>query len=689
MRYRGQAFELADRGRRRPGPGRARRALRRRARAPLRLPRPRRRGRAGHDPRGPGRPGPGAAPGGRGERRGSSAAGARARFDGEWVEAEVLRGEPEPGIEAAGRASSSCPRRRWCSRRGWERRGGRRRNDRRRAGGPGRDGARRGDRAGAGRARRDSPPAAVAGRRAADRRRPGRAGRRLPVAGRARRRRATRPRSGCSAAATLIAPTDVLTAAHCVVGLDPATISTSSRAASSSSDPAGSSGSTIARYSAASRQADVALDRARASRSRSSRWPSRPRRTPRCSRPGTPAHGDRLGDDARRTAGTGPTTCARSRSRSSPTRPASAAYDGESAEASSPGSRSAPAPQGRDSCSGDSGGPLLVRDDAGRTAPGRRRRATGAAAARARFPGVYAEVPALLDFIADPDPVYAPVPERGRGEDRRHSRVGKRLRCATGPLDRRGRSSSDYALVRRAIGRRPREPRADTSSPGPKLAGKRVDLHRDRGRTTAAIVSLISFGVRIHGKGRSDGGLDPVTLQVMIGGLRAACDEMGAVLIRSAHSANIKERHDCSTALFDADGELVMQAEHIPVHLGSMPEAVGAVLGEEHAPGDLWVLNDPYRGGTHLPDITLISPVFAGADDGRRAARVLGEPRPPRRHRRPDAGRDAGGLAHARGGGRRDPADPGGRGRSRGVRRARCETRRSGSPTCAPSAPRT
>ena len=67
---------------------------------------------------------------------------------------------------------------------------------------------------------------------------------------------------------------------------------------------------------------------------------------------------------------------------------------------------------------------------------------------------------------------------------------------------------------------------------------------------------------------------------------------MGAVLIRSAHSANIKERRDCSTALFDADGELVMQAEHIPVHLGSMPEAVAAVLGEEHRPGDAL---DPQR----------------------------------------------------------------------------------------------
>ena len=109
-------------------------------------------------------------------------------------------------------------------------------------------------------------------------------------------------------------------------------------------------------------------------------------------------------------------------------------------------------------------------------------------------------------------------------------------------------------------------------------------------------------------------GLDPVTLQVMIGGLRAACDEMGATLIRSAYSANIKERHDCSTALFDARGELAMQAEHIPVHLGSMPDAVAAVLDEEHRAGDAWILNDPYRGGTHLPDVTLISPVFAGAE---------------------------------------------------------------------------
>jgi len=110
--------------------------------------------------------------------------------------------------------------------------------------------------------------------------------------------------------------------------------------------------------------------------------------------------------------------------------------------------------------------------------------------------------------------------------------------------------------------------------------------------------------------------IDPILLQVLVGALRAACDEMGAILVRAAHSANIKERRDCSTALFDAAGELVMQAEHIPVHLGSMPDAVAAVLAEEQRQGDLWILNHPYRGGTRLPDITLISPIFAPAEDG-------------------------------------------------------------------------
>jgi N-methylhydantoinase B len=98
---------------------------------------------------------------------------------------------------------------------------------------------------------------------------------------------------------------------------------------------------------------------------------------------------------------------------------------------------------------------------------------------------------------------------------------------------------------------------------------------------------------------------------VATGALRAACEEMGAVLVRAAHSANIKERRDCSTALFDPEGQMVMQAEHIPVHLGAMPAAVRAVLGEDHEDGVPWILNDPFAGGTHLPDITVITPVLA------------------------------------------------------------------------------
>src|SRR5947208_16071541 len=87
---------------------------------------------------------------------------------------------------------------------------------------------------------------------------------------------------------------------------------------------------------------------------------------------------------------------------------------------------------------------------------------------------------------------------------------------------------------------------------------------------------------------------------------------MGAVLVRSAFSANIKERRDCSTALFDERGRMVAQAEHIPVHLGAMPDAVAAVTQHDPAFGEVWALNDPYTGGTHLPDITLVSRTGVG-----------------------------------------------------------------------------
>jgi N-methylhydantoinase B len=103
-----------------------------------------------------------------------------------------------------------------------------------------------------------------------------------------------------------------------------------------------------------------------------------------------------------------------------------------------------------------------------------------------------------------------------------------------------------------------------------------------------------------------------IELQIIGSALRAVAEEMGAALVRSAFSANIKERRDCSTALFAADGRMVAQAEHIPVHLGAMPDAVAAVRAHDPGPTDVYILNDPYTGGTHLPDITLVSRTALG-----------------------------------------------------------------------------
>jgi N-methylhydantoinase B len=102
---------------------------------------------------------------------------------------------------------------------------------------------------------------------------------------------------------------------------------------------------------------------------------------------------------------------------------------------------------------------------------------------------------------------------------------------------------------------------------------------------------------------------DPVDLEVVRNRLEGVAEEMGEVLIRGAYSPNITERRDCSTALFDATGRMIAQAEHIPVHLGAMPEAVAAVREEDPKPGDVFVLNDPFTGGTHLPDVTLVAPI--------------------------------------------------------------------------------
>ena len=109
--------------------------------------------------------------------------------------------------------------------------------------------------------------------------------------------------------------------------------------------------------------------------------------------------------------------------------------------------------------------------------------------------------------------------------------------------------------------------------------------------------------------------LDPAALQVLISRLTGVAEEMGAVLRRAAFSPNIKERADCSAALFTPEGEMLVQAEHIPVHLGSMPASVRAAIdafGAGIRPDDQVVVNDPFAGGTHLNDVTLVAPCFAG-----------------------------------------------------------------------------
>ncbi|MFX1539977.1 MAG: hydantoinase B/oxoprolinase family protein [Promethearchaeota archaeon] len=105
-----------------------------------------------------------------------------------------------------------------------------------------------------------------------------------------------------------------------------------------------------------------------------------------------------------------------------------------------------------------------------------------------------------------------------------------------------------------------------------------------------------------------------MSFEVLRNAFISVAEEMGAALVRTAYSPNIKERRDCSAAVFDIQGEMVSQAEHIPVHLGAMPESVKAALklyptGEWNE-GDIVILNDPFEGGTHLPDITFISPVI-------------------------------------------------------------------------------
>ncbi len=114
--------------------------------------------------------------------------------------------------------------------------------------------------------------------------------------------------------------------------------------------------------------------------------------------------------------------------------------------------------------------------------------------------------------------------------------------------------------------------------------------------------------------------VDALELTVWSHAVAMIAEEMGSVLVRGAISPNIRERRDASCALFDAHGRMVAQAAHIPVHLGAMPDAVRAVLARGPRAGDVFLLNDPFQGGSHLPDLTLVEAI---ADPGA-PSRVIG-----------------------------------------------------------------
>src|SRR5574340_136033 len=139
---------------------------------------------------------------------------------------------------------------------------------------------------------------------------------------------------------------------------------------------------------------------------------------------------------------------------------------------------------------------------------------------------------------------------------------------------------------------------------------------------------------------------DPTRLEIFKNLFHSVAEEMGAALRRAAFSPNIKERRDYSCAVFDSTGEVLAMGDHMPVHLGSMPASVDAAIRAiQLGPGDVALLNDPYAGGTHLPDLTMVMPVFLPRAAAPRPPLLRGRPRRARRAaarpRPPGAGRGA------------------------------------------------
>ena len=132
--------------------------------------------------------------------------------------------------------------------------------------------------------------------------------------------------------------------------------------------------------------------------------------------------------------------------------------------------------------------------------------------------------------------------------------------------------------------------------------------------------------------------VDPIVASVIRHRLLAIVEEMGEAMLRTSYSQILNSSRDFSTAICGLDGRLIAQAEHVPIHVGALPYAARAVtefFADDIHLGDVFLLNDPYHGGNHLPDLTVFVPVFAGE----RAALLVDQPRPSERYRRGDAWR--------------------------------------------------
>ena len=275
-----------------------------------------------------------------------------------------------------------------------------------------------------------------------------------------------------------------------------------------------------------------------------------------------------------------------------------------------------------------------------------RRRRDFETAHKAQFGFVYDDKPMIVETVgvegSDDRRAAAATSAISRSTDDRRKPVARRGKSSpTAP----GTTPASSAASALKPGPQDRRPGADHREPTRPSSSSRAGRPRSPPRTTSSCAA----SRRSAAQAALGTEADPVMLEVFNNLFMSIAEQMGVTLQNTAYSVNIKERLDFSCAVFDRDGALVANAPHMPVHLGSMDRSVETIIrlneGDIH-PGDVFALNAPYNGGTHLPDITVVTPVFddAGEDDP-----LLGRlARPPRRYRRHGARLDDAARHHRR-----------------------------------------